>query len=232
MNTQLIIPLDFKDIDQARNLVEELGDHVLWYKIGKQMFTKYGPPFVEYLKFKKKKIFLDLKFHDIPNTVAMAVNSSIDLEVDMTNLHAVGGSEMMAAAVDAKQSRKSSIILIAVTVLTSMSESNLSEIGYHGIQISDQVKKLSILTKNSGLDGVVASARELPFISENCGKEFIKVIPGIRPGGFADDDQKRVMTPGEAALQGAQFIVVGRPITQSESPKTVVTSILDEIKNT
>ncbi len=230
MNTQLIIPLDFRDIIQAKYLIEELGDLVTWYKVGKQMFTRYGPPIIQYLKSKKKKVFLDLKFHDIPNTVAMAINSSIDLGVDMTNVHAVGGSDMMTAALKIKQERESTIVLIAVTVLTSMSESNLNEIGCGGMDIAEQVKKLAILTKKSGLDGVVASAHELSLISDNCGPEFIKIIPGIRPEGFSNDDQKRIMTPEEASRKGAQFIVVGRPITQSKTPITVVTSILDEIK--
>ncbi len=231
MDTQLIIPLDFKDIDHARNLVEELDDLVLWYKVGKQMFTRYGPSIVQYLKSKKKKIFLDLKFHDIPNTVAMAINSSIDLGVDMANMHAVGGAEMMRAAIKVRKDRQSTIILIAVTVLTSMSESDLYEIGYDGIDIADQVTKLAILAKKSGLDGVVASAHELSLLSNHCGPEFIKVIPGIRPQGFSSQDQKRITTPKEASQQGAQFIVVGRPITQSKTPIAVVTSILDEIKN-
>jgi orotidine-5'-phosphate decarboxylase len=215
MKTELIVALDFAIRQDAEALVDEVGDAVTWYKIGKQMFTRYGPSAVEMLKQRQKRVFLDLKFHDIPNTVAKAVESALDIGADMVNVHASGGAAMMAAAAKSAKSANPDALLIAVTVLTSMDESALRGVGVPR-QPAEQVEALARLAQDSGVQGVVASAHELELISRACGADFVTVIPGIRPAGAALGDQKRVMTPEQAAALGAHFIVVGRPITQAE----------------
>lgn len=225
-NTQLIVALDVASLDEAANLVDAVGDAATWFKVGKQIFTENGPAAVQLLKCRGKKVFLDLKFHDIPNTVAGAVRSAGHIGADMVNIHASGGAEMMAAAAEGAQ--EFDIYLVGVTVLTSMNTAELNNVGILD-EPQVQVVRLARLARDSGLDGVVCSAWEINAIREACGVDFTLVVPGIRPAGAAHGDQKRVMTPRQAADAGAQFIVVGRPITQSENPHRAAAQIQQSI---
>jgi orotidine-5'-phosphate decarboxylase len=229
-STELIVSLDLDNVQEVKTLITSLGESVTWYKVGKQMFTHYGPSIVALLKLEGKKVFLDLKFHDIPNTVAKAVGSAVDIGSDMINMHASGGSEMLAAGLETARNLNPEVLVIGVTVLTSMDESSFGESGYRG-NISEQVVRLAALARNNGLDGVVASAHEIQLIKDSCGTDFIQVIPGIRPSGCQSQDQKRVMTPAEASARGAGFIVVGRPITQAADPLKVTQAILRELRS-
>ena len=224
--TELIVALDVDELDQALRIVDALGEHVEWYKIGKQVFTANGPQAVHLLKERGKKVFLDLKFHDIPNTVAAAVRSAGKIGADMVNVHASGGGEMMKAAAEA--AREFDMILVGVTVLTSMNSSELANIGISSSP-EQQVIRLARLARNAGLDGVVCSAWEIAAIHKVCGADFQLVVPGIRPAGADHGDQKRVMTPAQAAAAGAQFIVVGRPVTQAENPVTAAKLVKQEL---
>jgi orotidine-5'-phosphate decarboxylase len=223
-NTHLIVALDVNTIDEADALVDSIGDSVSWFKVGKQLFTRCGPEIVSRLKAKGKNVFLDLKFHDIPNTVAQAVTSAIELGADMVNVHSSGGSQMMSAAVDAVSQHDKDALLIAVSILTSMTDETLEEIGMAG-PVKDQVLRLATLAHASGVHGMVCSAHEIESIKDACGSDFKVVVPGIRPAGSASNDQKRIMTPEEAARIGADYIVVGRPITQADSPSQAAADI-------
>ncbi len=225
--TQLITALDFADWSSAQALVDRLGDAVEWFKVGKQLFTHYGPSVVQELKSRGKKVFLDMKFHDIPNTVAGAVRSAAAIGADIINVHASGGPAMLAAAADA--ARETGKTVIAVTVLTSMDEAQLSAIGI-GCTPAEQVARLAKLTQAAGLPGVVCSPREVELIHECCGPDFLTVVPGIRPAGAAVGDQKRIMTPRLAAQAGADYIVVGRPIIAAEDPVAAAQAILAELR--
>lgn len=227
MQTNLIVALDVNTLAEAEKLVDTIGPDVEWFKVGKQLFTRYGPATVDMLKARGKKVFLDLKFHDIPNTVAQAVRSAASLGADMTNVHAAGGPAMLEAAAAAAD--ESDILLIAVTVLTSMNAEELSATGVH-VPPEEQVLRLAKLTQSCGLGGVVCSALEITPIKAACGSDFKLVVPGIRPAGSAKGDQKRVMTPGEASQAGADFIVVGRPITQADSPSKAAAAVLEELR--
>ncbi len=229
--TQLIVALDYNSMDEAKTMVEAAGEQVLWYKVGKQLFTREGPAVVRMLKEAGKKVFLDLKFHDIPNTVKMAVTSALEMGADMVNVHASGSCAMLQAASQAKQDvNRPDTYVIAVTVLTSMDEAELAAVGVQS-PVQDQVKRLALLAKESGLDGVVASGQESALIRESCGPAFCQVIPGIRPATAAVDDQKRIMTPAKAAAAGAHFIVVGRPITKSDDPAAAARAIQQELQS-
>ncbi len=225
---ELIVASDLNTIRELHRLVDDLGDTVEWYKVGKQMFTRYGPEIVTYLKDRKKKVFLDLKFHDIPNTVANAVISAIGIGADMVNVHGVGGAEMMRAAADKVAPLKSDALLIAVTVLTSMDSESFAAAGYAG-DIPEQVQRLARTAQDCGFHGVVASAQELAIIRETCGEQFLTVVPGVRPANADAQDQKRTATPAAVSKLGANFIVVGRPITQAPNPKASATAILAEL---
>lgn len=231
---RLIVALDVNTTDKARVLVAELEGAVTTFKIGLQLFSAAGPRFVEELASKGKRVFLDLKFHDIPNTVAMAGVEAAKLGVWMFNVHAAGGSEMMkttTAKVDefcavTGQSRPH---IIAVTVLTSSDSNVLSEIGI-GSGVEDQVGRLAKLTAEAGLNGVVASAKEIGVVRSAVQNEgFLIVTPGIRPENATFDDQRRVTTPGTAISDGANHIVVGRPITGAPDPREAAERILSEI---
>ncbi len=224
--TQLIVALDFDSLDEATRLVDAAGASVLWYKVGKQLFTRYGPDALRPLKKAGKKVFLDLKFHDIPNTVRQAVRSALDIGADMVNVHAGGGLAMMAAAAEA---RRPDSLVIAVTVLTSMDQQALSQVGVQS-SLSDQVERLARLARQAGLDGVVASGHEITMIRAACGPDFVQVIPGIRLASGSADDQKRIMTPGAAAEAGAQFIVVGRPVTRADDPAAAASEIVRQLE--
>lgn len=232
--TELIVALDRDSLEEALPLVDAAGDSVKWYKIGSQLFCKEGPAAVKALKDKGKKVFLDLKFHDIPNTVANAVANGVSMGADMINVHASGGQEMMSRAVEAGiQAAPSGTnpIIIAVTVLTSMNEAALKQaLDRDDCTPAGHVKHLAKLAKTSGMNGVVCSAHEIDIIREECGEDFVLVVPGIRPAGASVGDQKRVMTPAEASEKGADYIVVGRPVLQAENPAEAAKAIQKELK--
>ncbi len=225
--TTPIVALDVDSLDRAMAAVDRLGDAIEWYKIGKQLFTKEGPAVVKGLKDRGKKVFLDMKFHDIPNTVSHAVLSAAAIGADLCNVHASGGPAMLEAA--AKAGAQGGITVIAVTVLTSLDEAELAAVGISRPP-AEQVRLLAALTKQCGLAGVVCSAKEIRLVQETCGTDFLLVVPGIRPAGCGAGDQKRVMTPGEAAAAGAQFIVVGRPIMAAEDPVAAARAVTAEIR--
>ena len=228
MNTTLIAALDVDTKEKAFGIVEKLGEIVIWYKVGKQLFTRFGPEIVRGLKERGKKVFLDMKFHDIPNTVGQAVRSAAAIGADLCNVHASGGPSILKAAADA--AKETGIIVTAVTVLTSLDESELNAVGIRATP-AEQVLRLAKLTKECGLQGVVCSALEIPIVKQACGDDFILVVPGIRPAGAAKGDQKRVMTPAEAAKAGAQFIVVGRPIIAADDPVAAAKAVNDELSS-
>jgi len=225
MNNRLIVALDIDNIKDAERLVDALYPAVKIFKIGSQLFTKTGPEAIKMVHKKRAKVFLDLKFHDIPNTVFQAVKQACAMGVFMTNVHASGGSAMMQHAAQAK--RKDSII-IAVTVLTSIDKKALSAIGINRSPLS-QAEKLARLAKSSGLDGVVCSGNEIRAIRKACGKKFVIVAPGIRMIAADTQDQKRIMTPKLAISYGADYIVVGRPITKAKNPLSAAKEILRDI---
>ncbi|MCQ2397614.1 MAG: orotidine-5'-phosphate decarboxylase [Lentisphaeria bacterium] len=208
-------------------LVDKIGANVEWYKVGKQLFTHYGPVVLQELKSRGKKVFLDMKFHDIPNTVAQAIRSGALIGADMINVHASGGPVMLAAAAEAM--KETGKLVIAVTVLTSMDQAQLEAIGIN-VSPAEQVLRLAALTKEAGLPGVVCSALELPMLREKFGPDFVTVVPGIRPAGADIGDQKRIMTPKKAAEAGADYIVVGRPILAAEDPAAAAAAILKELE--
>ena len=224
MSSKLIIALDFPSAEQALNFVKPLSPHSCKLKVGFELFVTAGPDFVRQLVDMGYDIFLDLKFHDIPNTVAAACQTASNLGVWMMNVHASGGDIMMKAAKQALIDCNSSSKLIAVTVLTSMDHSQLKRINI-SIKPEDQVKHLAQLTKESALDGVVCSALEAKLLREEIGSDFLLVTPGIRPKGIEAGDQKRLMTPYEANKAGVSYIVVGRPITQAEKPLEIIEKI-------
>lgn len=225
----IVVALDFEQKSAALNLVSQLDPSLCRLKVGKEMFTHFGPDFVKELQQRRFDVFLDLKFHDIPNTVAKAVRASADLGVWMVNVHASGGSRMMTAARDALEAfGKQRPLLIAVTVLTSMEQSDLAELGINRTP-AEQVLHLAALTQRSGLDGVVCSAHEALMLKKQFGKGFCLVTPGIRPAFAAADDQKRVMTPSEALTVGVDYMVIGRPITKAVDPLAALQAIYQEL---
>lgn len=235
MAGRLIVALDYPDAAQASRLVQKLEGIPCYLKVGMQLFYAAGPDFVRELKSKGYSVFLDLKMHDIPNTVRGGAHSITKLGVDMFNVHAAGGTDMMKAAVDGVQAamtEDSSLkrpIVIAVTQLTSTSQTVLNEeIGIPG-NVEDAVIRYAKNTLVAGLDGVVASAQESTMIAEACGASFVTVTPGIRPAGSAIGDQSRVVTPGQAIANGSHYIVVGRPITGAADPRQAAEQIIEEM---
>jgi orotidine-5'-phosphate decarboxylase len=225
---RVIVALDFSDQRMAIPLVERLDPTLCRLKVGKEMFTRYGPPFVESLRRRGFEIFLDLKFHDIPNTVAAACDAAADLGVWMVNLHASGGRRMMEAARERLAQREHRPLLVAVTILTSLAAQDIVEVGYTG-QPEENVLRLARLTRDAGLDGIVCSPREAMEIRSQIGESFLLVTPGVRPKSAAADDQRRVMTPAEAVSAGSSYLVVGRPITAAEDPIEALKIINAEI---
>ena len=218
---RLITALDFPTFDRAKALVEELGDAVTFYKVGMELFYGAGPDIIRYLKDKDKKVFLDLKLQDIPNTVAHSLAVLTRLGADIMNVHAVGGPKMMAEGMKAVKEAAAELgrpapKLIAVTVLTSMDEAQWKPLNY-AKPIGEEVLDLAALTKESGLDGVVASPREAAGIREKCGKDFLIVTPGVRPAWAATNDQSRIATPAAAIGNGSTHLVVGLHINQAEN---------------
>ena len=216
-NKSIVVALDFDNRAQTLELVERLDPARCRLKIGKELFTSEGPQLVEAVQKKGFDVFLDLKFHDIPNTCAKAVAAAANMGVWMVNVHASGGERMMVAAREALDKFQQKPLLIGVTVLTSMEQSDLAGIGLD-VEPQTQVKRLAQLTKASGLDGVVCSAQEAVMLKELCGQEFKLVTPGIRPSFAVQGDQRRVMTPSDAMKAGVDYMVIGRPITQANDP--------------
>lgn len=225
LDPKVVIALDYDNKQSALNFISQLDPTTCRLKIGKEMFTHFGPDFVKQVIDEGFDVFLDLKFHDIPNTVAKAVKAAADLGVWMVNVHASGGRRMMEAAkaILVPYGDKAPL-LIAVTVLTSMDQSDLLELGIE-LSPAEQVKRLAILTKSSGLDGVVCSSHEASELKALLGDEFKLVTPGIRPEGSAAGDQRRIKTPKQAIDSGSDYLVIGRPITQAENPAQVLTEI-------
>ncbi|MCZ3075811.1 orotidine-5'-phosphate decarboxylase [Acinetobacter baumannii] len=224
----IIVALDAKSQYDALKIVEKLDPTLCRVKVGKELFTHEGPSVVKKLHEENFEVFLDLKFHDIPNTTAQAVCAAADLGVWMVNVHASGGRKMMETCVERLKAGNYQTQLIAVTVLTSMGREDLKDIGLD-IEPVEQVKRLAKLTKESGLDGVVCSAQEAKILRELIGQDFSLVTPGIRPEGSNADDQKRIVTPKQAMLDGSTHLVIGRPITKAENPTEMLKSILASI---
>ena len=214
---KIIVALDYADAASALKLVNRLDPSLCRLKVGKELFTAAGPQLVEQLVASNYGVFLDLKFHDIPNTVAKACAAASNLGVWMLNVHASGGLEMMQAAQQAVQQNASKPILIAVTVLTSMNQATLNQIGI-STDLTTHVLNLAKLTQQAGLGGVVCSALEAKMLRGQLGDDFCLVTPGIRPANVNQDDQSRVMAPAEALANGASYLVIGRPITQASNP--------------
>lgn len=230
---RLIVALDAPTAQAAAGIVDRLGEAVSVYKVGKELFTAEGPRVLEALAGRGKQVFLDLKFHDIPNTVGAACEAAARHGVWMMNVHASGGAEMMRRAADGARRGAEPLgrprpLVIAVTVLTSLRDEDLRAVGVER-PVADQVVALAVLAREAGLDGVVASGREIGPIRRACGKDFVIVTPGVRPEWAAAGDQKRVITPGEAARAGADHLVVGRPITASDDPAAAARRVLAEI---
>lgn len=226
---RLIVALDVPGATKARRIVQSVGEAATTYKIGKQLFTAEGPGIVRDLVSSGRKVFLDLKFHDIPNTVGAAVAQAGELGVSMLTVHASGGGRMLRAAAEAAAQSPSKPTVLAVTVLTSLSDDDLSEIGVAG-NVMTQVLRLASLARNAGCGGVVASAREARELRRELGQEFTIVTPGVRPAGAAVGDQARVVTPAEALAAGATYLVVGRPILEANDPSAAAKNILQEIE--
>jgi orotidine-5'-phosphate decarboxylase len=224
-NKNIVVALDFDNKSESFDLIDRLDPSLCRLKVGKEMFTHFGPDFVKQIHAKGFDVFLDLKFHDIPNTVAKAVKAAADMGVWMVNVHASGGSRMMNAAREILQPFGSDApLLIAVTVLTSMSEEDLLDLGIDK-KPAEQVNFLAGLAHNAGMDGVVCSAQEASMLKDNYGQNFKLVTPGIRTADASSDDQKRIMTPEKAVAAGSDYLVIGRAITKSADPISTMKSI-------
>lgn len=226
---RIIVALDYPDRAAAIEMARQLDPTLCRVKVGKELFTRCGPSIVEALQALGFDVFLDLKFHDIPNTTACAVQAAAELGVWMVNVHASGGRRMMEASREALEKvNGADTLLIAVTVLTSMEQQDLAEIGLD-LPPLEQVVRLARLTRDSGLDGVVCSAQEVAAIREAVTEPFTLVTPGIRPASAEQGDQRRVMTPAEAIRAGSDYLVIGRPITQAQTPDAVAAQIRQEV---
>ncbi|MGC2196441.1 MAG: orotidine-5'-phosphate decarboxylase [Terriglobales bacterium] len=225
---RLIVALDVSSAAAAQKIVAAVGDSARFYKVGLQLYTAEGPQVVRDLVASGRQVFLDLKYHDIPNTVAAAVKETSRLGVSMLTVHAAGGGTMMRAAVDAARNTRASPLILAVTVLTSLDSRDLEHAGVRGTVV-DQVSRLAALAIASGCHGVVASAQEAATLRAELGDDFLIVTPGVRPPGRDHGDQARVVTPAEAIASGASYIVVGRPITEASDPAAEAREILAQI---
>ena len=227
-DAKIVIALDFADAKPALAFVQQIDPKLCRVKVGKELFTAAGPQLIEQLVKRDFSVFLDLKFHDIPNTVAKACEAASRLGVWMLNVHASGGLAMMQAAREGVNKSGHDPLLIAVTVLTSMAEAELAQVGVQGTLL-DHVKRLALLTQQAGLDGVVCSAQEASMLRVACGPDFCLVTPGIRPADAAKDDQTRIVTPTQALSLGASYLVIGRPITQAANPLQALEQIIKSI---
>ena len=230
---KIIFALDVDHFTDAQQWVNLLKGHVGMFKVGKQLFTHAGPKVIDMIRQKDQKVFLDLKYHDIPNTVAKAGEEATKLNVAMFNLHALGGFEMMKKTVEASRTTAKSVgipkpLILAVTILTSMDEGALKEVGVQG-SILEEVGRLASLASKAGIDGVIASPQEIGTIRERCGEKFLIVTPGIRAPSDKKDDQKRTLTPKEAISAGANYLVIGRPIKEAKNPLEAVQRIVEDI---
>jgi orotidine-5'-phosphate decarboxylase len=225
---RVIVALDYPDAASALQLVACLTPDLCRLKVGKELFTRAGPQLVEELAGRGFDVFLDLKFHDIPNTVASACHAAADLGVWMVNVHALGGERMLLAAREGIERAAQSPLLIAVTILTSMDTNDLVAVGLSGSP-EDNVLRLAALAHQSGLDGVVCSSRETAILRNELGPDFSLITPGIRPAGSQADDQRRVMTPADAIRAGSNYLVIGRPVTLADDPVSVLRTISSEL---
>ena len=224
----LIIALDLPTAEEALALVDRLGEPAGFYKVGAQLFTRAGPDLIGELKDREKRVFLDLKYHDIPHTVARSVESAAELGVDMLTVHASGGTSMMEAAREA--AGLDGPVLIGVTLLTSFSGADVEEVWDKELRsLRDDVARLAALAADAGLDGVVSSALEVEALKRRHGAEFLVITPGIRPEGAAAEDQARVATPAEAIAAGSDYLVVGRPIHAADDPEAAFQALMDEV---
>ena len=228
VNRSLIVALDVSTASELQRLVGQLPATLCRVKIGKELFTALGPRAVEICHAAGHEVFLDLKFHDIPNTCAMAVRAAARLGVWMTNVHCAGGGPMMEAARAVLDGESHRPLLIGVTVLTSMDAATLQTLGVER-SLEDQVEALAVLAQSSGLDGVVCSAQEAQRLRETCGTDFALVTPGIRPAWAATDDQSRIVTPHDAVALGSDYLVIGRPVTRADDPAAALARIVDEL---
>lgn len=233
---KLIVALDFATETEAIKMVDQLDDAVSYYKVGMQLYNSVGPTIIQELTTRDKKVFLDLKLHDIPNTVAQAGAVLTNLGVSMFNVHVSGGTVMMRETVkkvteEAERQGIDKPKVIGVTILTSMNQQQFEEDLGYSVTIEEKVAQWSVQAKAAGLDGVVASAEELPIIRKHCGHEFLVVTPGIRPIWAVANDQQRIVTPKDAMDRGASHIVVGRPICASQNPKEAALKILAEMES-
>ena len=226
MTNRIIIPLDM-EYTSAVSIADKLDPNICRLKVGNQLFTSSGPKIVKTLHDKGFEIFLDLKFHDIPNTVYESVRSAANLGVWMINVHASGGSKMLDASKKALEGFDKPPLLVGVTILTSISEEILTEIGFNNLD--KQVMRLTKLAERSGLDGVVCAASDATKVKQTCGESFLTVTPGIRPRDADLNDQSRTSTPKEAIANGSDFLVIGRPITGSEDPTNALENIYKEV---
>ncbi|MGL4253713.1 MAG: orotidine-5'-phosphate decarboxylase [Fusobacteriaceae bacterium] len=227
---RIIIALDYSDPKDAKEIVEKLGDEAVVYKVGLELFLNSKGEMVDYLVEKGKKVFLDLKFHDIPNTTTMASLFAAKEKCFMFNVHASGGKTMMSRVAKAVKEVNSEVKVIGVTVLTSFSEEEIKETFQSELSLKDLALNWARLSKESGLDGIVSSPWEAEKIKELCGKDFLTVCPGVRPKWSATNDQERIMTPAQAIKKGCDFLVIGRPITKHENPVEAFKMIMNEIE--
>ena len=227
-NKKLIVALDVNDIGEAKDLVKKLYPDVGIFKVGLQAFINFGPELIKDINKMGAEVFLDLKLHDIPNTVANAIEAISKLDVAMLTIHASGGLEMMKKAAEAANANKRSPKVLAVTVLTSINEKDLMDLGVSK-STDEQIATLAKLALSAGCNGVVCSPKEASLVRETCGEGFLIVTPGIRPRGKDTNDQKRVATPKQAVLDGADYIVVGRPIKEAKDPTEAARDIIKEI---
>jgi orotidine-5'-phosphate decarboxylase len=227
--SRLIVALDVSSGADAQSIVQQVGDSAQTFKVGKQLFTAEGPQLVRDLVASGRKVFLDLKFHDIPNTVSGAVGEAAKLGVSMLTVHASGGSKMLKAAAEASATSMSKPMILAVTVLTSLNDSDLAELSV-SVDVKTQVLRLAKLAIKAGCGGVVASAQEARKLRDELGTGFAIVTPGVRPAGASVGDQARIVTPAEAIAAGASHIVVGRPITEAGDPRKAVRAIVEELR--
>ena len=225
---RLIVALDVSSAVAARKIVAAVGESALIYKVGMQLYTAEGPAVVRDLIASGRRVFLDLKYHDIPNTVACAAREAAQLGVSMLTVHAAGGGKMLRAACEAASNNSPGPLVLAVTVLTSLDDRDLNKIGIRG-SVVDQVLRLAALALSNGCKGIVTSAHEAPALREELGQDFVIVTPGVRPAGTGHGDQVRVVTPAEAIASGASHIVVGRPITEAADPAAEARAILGQI---
>lgn len=230
MKSKIFVALDVETKEKALEIVSDLKGLGACFKIGKQLFTSTGPELVREIVGMGEDVFLDLKYHDIPNTVAKAGVAAAELGVKIFNVHASGGRKMMEAVRSEMDKLTNPPLVLAVTILTSLGEDDIREVGFDRT-IPEQIARLAKLAKDSGMDGVVASPLEIELIRETCGKDFKILTPGIRPAFAAVNDQKRIATPAEALRKGADFLVIGRPITAAENRREAFLKILEECKN-